>query len=80
MFSKHISMFQSDLRYWQRQGLDLLELLTSASLPASLLTENDERLDASAIQRLFEQAEKNSVIRPWAFASANRSSFLISPP
>ncbi|WP_323774139.1 AraC family transcriptional regulator [Alcanivorax sp.] len=58
MFSKHISMFQSDLRYWQRQGLDLLELLTSASLPTSLLTENDERLDAAAIQRLFEQAEK----------------------
>lgn len=58
MFSKHISMFRSDLRYWQRQGLDLLELFTNASLPASLLTENDERLDVSAIHRLFEQAER----------------------
>ena len=80
MFSKHISMFRSDLRYWQRQGLDLLELFTNASLPASLLTENDERLDVSAIHRLFEQAERKLGDPAMGIRIGQQSSSPISPP
>ena len=57
MFSKHIAMFRNDLRYWQKQGLDLNELASQASLPNSLFAPEQSRLEVRSICRLFEAAQ-----------------------
>ena len=57
MFTKHIAMFRNDLRYWQKQGLDLDELARQAQLPTSQLSQEQTRLEVRSICRLFEAAQ-----------------------
>lgn len=57
MLSKHIAMFRNDLRYWQKQGLNLEELARQAQLPPELLSAQQTRLEVRAISRLFDAAQ-----------------------